>query len=89
LFKIKIPEAIPDIIRGARIGISFALIGVIVGEIAQPSSGLGYLIQQCKDNFQTTLQFAAVFSVSLVGLCLYLIIKMFEQTEYLRKFNVH
>ena len=52
LWKIKLPEAIPNIIVGLKIGITYSIIGVIVGELAQPSSGLGFLISQANEDFK-------------------------------------
>jgi len=71
LWKIKLPEAIPNIVVGLKIGITYSIIGVIVGELAQPSSGLGFLIAQANEDFKTDLQFGSVLVVSILGLILY------------------
>ncbi len=86
LWLVKFPEAAPNIASGCRVGITFATIGAIVGELAQPSSGLGFLIEQGKENYQTELQFAAVFLVSVLGLALYGVLVLVEQSPWIRRY---
>lgn len=84
LIKVLIPEAMPGFLVGCRIGITFAIIGAIVGEMAQPSSGLGYLIRESQDSFQGGLEFAAVFLVSVVGIALYVGVVIIERAFFLQ-----
>ena len=88
LMRVKLPEAMPGIFQGLRVGITFANIGAIVGEIAQPSSGLGYILEMAKDNMQTNLQYAAVLSVSILGLLLYGIVAAVELLPYIRRYSL-
>lgn len=87
LWKIKLPEAIPNIVVGLKIGITYSIIGVIVGELAQPSSGLGFLISQANEDFKTDLQFGSVLVVSLLGLVLYGIIWLITSLPIFNKYE--
>ena len=64
---IAIPFAIPYIFAGLRIGIAKGLVGVIIGEMDISLKGLGGLIQNYGDAFQTAELMAAIISSSLVG----------------------
>lgn len=64
---IALPFAIPYIFAGLRIGLAKGLIGVIIGEMDISLLGLGGLIQNYGDAFQTAQLLAAIISSSLVG----------------------
>jgi ABC-type nitrate/sulfonate/bicarbonate transport system permease component len=64
---VAVPHAIPYIFAGLRIGLAKALIGVIIGEMDISLKGLGGLIQDSGDAFQTAPLLAAIISSSLVG----------------------
>ncbi|MGH8959651.1 MAG: ABC transporter permease [Jatrophihabitantaceae bacterium] len=64
---VALPHAIPYIFAGLRIAIAKALIGVIIGEMDISLKGLGGLIQDSGDAFQTAPLLAAIISSSLVG----------------------
>ena len=64
---IAIPFAIPYILAVLRIGIAKGLVGVIIGEMDISLKGLGGLIQNYGDAFQTAQLMAAIISSSLVG----------------------
>ncbi len=64
---VALPYAIPYIFAGLRIGLAKALIGVIIGEMDISLKGLGGLIQDSGDAFQTAPLLAAIISSSMVG----------------------
>lgn len=64
---VAVPHAIPYIFAGLRIGLAKGLIGVIIGEMDVSLKGLGGLIQNFGDAFQTAPLLAAIISSSLVG----------------------
>lgn len=64
---IAMPYAVPYIFAGLRIGLAKGLIGVIIGEMDISLKGLGGLIQNFGDAFQTAALLAAIISSSLVG----------------------
>jgi ABC-type nitrate/sulfonate/bicarbonate transport system permease component len=64
---VAVPNAVPYIFAGLRIALAKALIGVIIGEMDISLKGLGGLIQNAGDAFQTGPLLAAIISSSLVG----------------------
>ena len=68
---IRFPFALPYIFSGMKIAMTFAIIGVIVGEFITSQRGLGYLILLASSKAETGLIFAALAVLSIVGLSLY------------------
>jgi ABC-type nitrate/sulfonate/bicarbonate transport system permease component len=64
---VAVPNAVPYIFAGLRIALAKALIGVIIGEMDISLKGLGGLIQNAGDAFQTANLLAAIICSSLVG----------------------
>ena len=62
LVKVVLPSCIPWIFAGLRLGLAYALIGAVVGEVIVAQAGLGYLISYNAGTFNTT----GVFSVLIV-----------------------
>ena len=50
---VRIPAALPSIFSGARVAITFCVIGAIFGELVGASEGLGYLMTRSAAQFQT------------------------------------
>jgi NitT/TauT family transport system permease protein len=64
---IAVPHAVPFIFAGLRIALAKALIGVIIAEMDVSLKGLGGLIQNFGDAFQTAALMAAIVTSSMVG----------------------
>ena len=77
--KIELPNALPYIFSGLKIGITFAIIGIIVAEFVTAQEGLGYLIVFAEGNVNTPLLMAAVVVLSLIGVILYGAIVLLEK----------
>ncbi|MFQ5692436.1 MAG: ABC transporter permease [Nitrospinota bacterium] len=69
--KIEFPNALPYIFSGLKIGITFAVIGIIVAEFVTAQEGLGYLIVFSEGNVDTPMLMAALTILSIVGIILY------------------
>ncbi|MFQ5930940.1 MAG: ABC transporter permease [Nitrospiraceae bacterium] len=69
--KIEFPNALPYIFSGLKIGITFAVIGIIVAEFVTAQEGLGYLIVFSEGNVDTPMLMAALTVLSVVGVILY------------------
>lgn len=78
--RIKFPFALPHIFSGLRIGVTFGIIGVILGEFITAERGLGYLIMFAAENFETALLLAAIMLLLGVGIILF---AMLLATEWL------
>ena len=84
-FKVRLPAAMPSIFGGLKVAISLAVIGAIIGEYIAAERGLGYLQLQANQQFDTTLNFATVVSISLLGVLLYFAIALVESKLSYRK----
>jgi NitT/TauT family transport system permease protein len=72
--KVRFRRAMPYMVEGAKIAITLAVIGAIVGEFSAGGTGLGYLILSASSNLDTTLGFSALFVLIVVGVILFEII---------------
>jgi ABC-type nitrate/sulfonate/bicarbonate transport system permease component len=69
--KVRLPFALPYIFSGLRIGVTFAVIGVVLGEFITAQAGLGYIILFSANNFETALLLAAILLLCGVGVTLF------------------
>jgi NitT/TauT family transport system permease protein len=61
------------------------VIGAVIGEYVASERGLGYLQMQATSQFDTTLNFASVVVISLVGVVLYFVLAAFEARLVFRR----
>ena len=78
LFQVRFPFALPHIFTGLRIGLTLAIIGVVVGEFITAQSGIGYLISYASSGMETALALAAIVFLLGVGLALFVLLILFE-----------
>lgn len=88
-WKIRLPAALPSIFGGFKVGIALAVIGAVIGEYVASERGLGYLQMQANSQFDTTLNFASVVVISLVGVVLYFVLAAFEARLVFRRDRAH
>tara|TARA_R110002167_G_scaffold144999_3_gene335846 strand:+ start:67 stop:861 length:795 start_codon:yes stop_codon:yes gene_type:complete len=69
---IRIPAALPALASGLRVATATAPIGAVVGEWVGSSAGLGYLMLHANGRMQTDLMFAALLTLAVMALALYL-----------------
>jgi NitT/TauT family transport system permease protein len=67
---LEVPAALPIFLGGLRIGATLSVIGAVVGELVGADSGLGFLVNVGRGQYDTALVFVAIFT--LVGLALVL-----------------
>lgn len=73
------PLALPQIIAGLRVGISFCLIGSVVYELLLGHEGLGYLVGLGRARLDTALVFSALVCLVVVGLALQGLVQLLEK----------
>lgn len=71
LFFLRIPAAMSSFASGLRVATAIAPIGAVVGEWVGASAGLGFLMQDANNHFQTDLMFAALFILSIMTMSLW------------------
>jgi NitT/TauT family transport system permease protein len=64
----RFPYATPLIFAGMKVGVTMAMIGVIVGEFITAQIGLGYIIMFASSAGETATVLAAIVLLCVVGL---------------------
>jgi NitT/TauT family transport system permease protein len=78
--RVEVPAALPAILGGMRVGVTLAVIGAIIGEWAGGERGLGVLINIARGSlFDIPLMFAALLTLALLGVALYLVMILIER----------
>jgi NitT/TauT family transport system permease protein len=65
--KFTLPSAVPVIFNGLRLGLVFALLGVVGGEIIASEHGLGQTLSVLAANFKTSGVFAVIILLAIIG----------------------
>lgn len=65
-----LPAALPFIMAGIRLGLGLGIIGMIVAEFFTAINGLGGIIVEYGNTFQTAKMFVAIFVVGMMGVLL-------------------
>jgi NitT/TauT family transport system permease protein len=68
---VRFPFAVPYVFAGMKIGVTMAMIGVIVGEFITAQAGLGYIIMFGSSAAETPLVLAAIVLLCAIGMVLY------------------
>lgn len=69
--QIQLPQALPSIFSGLKIGSTLAVLGVLVAEFLGAAGGLGYLVITATGNLDTVLLFSTLVIIAVMGLALY------------------
>jgi NitT/TauT family transport system permease protein len=77
--KVQFPAALPFVITGAKVAITLAVIGAVIGEFVGSSEGLGFLLLAATSQLDTPLAFAALFALSFLGVLVYLLVELAER----------
>jgi len=77
---VRMPTALPYIFSGLSISIVMAVTGAIVGEFVGANAGLGYLLLRGSSYLDTSLMFAVLVLLSLMGLMFSYAVTFLEKT---------
>ncbi len=77
-FKVTLISAVPTIFSGLRLGLIYALLGVIGGEIIAAQHGLGQLLGYLAGTFDTNGVFGVLFFLAALGVALTRLMSMAE-----------
>lgn len=70
-WRVRVPAALPFLSAGLRTGITLSLVGAVVAEWTGTDGGLGYLVLSANARLATAQAFAAVLSITALGLAAY------------------
>jgi NitT/TauT family transport system permease protein len=77
--RIIIPGTVPYIMTGLRLGIGRAIIGMVMAEFFTSISGLGGIIINAGNNFQTARMFVPILILMVMGIGLTALIGAIER----------
>lgn len=76
---VRFPAALPFVITGAKVAVTLALIGVVIGEFVGAGEGLGFLLLSATSQINTALAFAALIVLSILGMAVYFLVVLMER----------
>jgi ABC-type nitrate/sulfonate/bicarbonate transport system permease component len=76
--KVRWPAALPFFFSGLRLAATYSVIGAVFGELLGASAGLGYYVRTQTPRFKTAEVYAATFILVLIGVVLFLIVRLIE-----------
>ncbi len=79
LWKIILPAALPFIMTGIRVAMGLGIIGMIVAEFFTALSGLGGIIVNYGNSFQTAKMFVAICTVGIMGVIASELVRLVER----------
>ncbi len=71
LRRIRLPAALPAIMVGVKLGITYALTNVVVAEMVVATEGLGFLVVEARSFIKTQEMIAAILVVAFIGLVVF------------------
>jgi ABC-type nitrate/sulfonate/bicarbonate transport system permease component len=78
-FKVRVPQSLPFVFSGVKIGVAVSVIGAVIGEWVGAREGLGYLMIHANAQLQVELVFASIFWLSFLGMGLYGLVVVVER----------
>jgi NitT/TauT family transport system permease protein len=77
--KIRLPQALPHIFTGLKVGAALAATAAVVAEFVAADKGLGYLLLQYNGQLETPMVFATIILLSVIGLIVYYAVELLER----------
>lgn len=78
-WKVELPGALPSLFAGFKVAAALSATAAVVAEFVASDNGLGYLLLNYNGNMNTSMTFAVIIVLSLLGLLLYGIVEMIER----------
>jgi len=78
--KVSLPASVPWILAGTRVGMGFALMGAVVGELIISEHGLGLRLSRASGLFDTTTVFAYLVVVAILGMVIDQLLRILEKS---------
>jgi NitT/TauT family transport system permease protein len=75
----ELPSALPHIFVGAKIAMTYAVVGAVVAEFMSSNAGLGYIIMVANGLLDGALGLASLIVLSVEGLLLYILLSALER----------
>lgn len=79
LTKLLIPASLPALFSGLKVAATLSVVGATIGEWVGARRGLGFLMLEANARLRVDLVFASILALTLVGLLLYLALRIIER----------
>jgi len=76
---LRLPNGLPYIFAAAKVAITLALVGAVIGEFVAADSGLGHLILISASQLDTDLSFVAIGLLAIIGMLLFSVVGIIER----------
>jgi NitT/TauT family transport system permease protein len=76
---VELPLALPTLLTGVKIGLTISITGAVVGEFITAESGLGYLLNLGRGQFDTALVFVALLTLAFIAILAYGLVTLLEK----------
>jgi len=77
---LEVPAALPVFLGGLKVGATLAVIGAVVGEFVASDRGLGYLLKQGQQLYDTPLIFVGIGTLVVLAQSLYGLVALAERS---------
>lgn len=77
--QLELPASLPYLFGSVRIGLTLAVIGVLVVELFWADRGIGFLLNFARGQFDTPLLFAGIVALIFMNLFMYLVVTILER----------
>lgn len=79
VWMLEVPAALPTLLGGIKVGATLAVIGAVVGEFVAADRGLGYLLKQGQQVYDTPQVFVGIGTLVILAQVLYGIVALAER----------
>ncbi len=77
--KVQFPSALPHFFSGAKVAVTLAVIGAVIGEFVGSDAGLGNLLLVANSQLDSPLAWASLIWLSVLGIILFLVVVLAER----------
>jgi len=77
--KLRFPASLPTLFAGLKVAVTLCVVGATIGEWVGAHQGLGYLMLQSNALLRVDLVFAAILTLSILGLLLFGALRIIER----------
>jgi NitT/TauT family transport system permease protein len=78
-WQVELPGALPSLFAGFKVAAALSATAAVVAEFVASDSGLGYQLLGYNGAFNTSMTFAVIIVLSLLGLMLYGVVELIER----------
>ena len=77
--KVRFPNALPGFFSGLKVGITYSVIGAVIGEWVGGSIGLAFFMRRAHNSLRFGVEFAGIAVTSMISIVLFLVVAGLER----------